>query len=871
MKKRVLSLLMLLCMLVGTFVVGTAVEAETAVGAGAGSEGPVIDVVSDGLSEFAIVYPLQATDAIIAACNSLAATIKEVTGAELTVTNDSAAARDFEIQVGDVNRQDSKVLRAGANLKTSDFVMQVIDNQIIICGGSSQSTVVGLEYFFNHVATMSAVRVSVPEDYYELYRHADADVTVESAAANYLDFAIGAGTPGETHARLTFTGNHGWRLQTRLADEGFADDVGAAQRLAISLGETMPNEKENISVDEEATFIKATASDGSYAVIDVNPFRIEFYTASGKCASSVTTLSSHSNGSEIRGELLSDEAMYGTGERFTDCNVVGKKFDMYTYDMWDQDGQCYMVIPLLCSSRGSGIFINLYERMELDVGKTVGGEWRATVETVQMDCYFFATEKIADVLYGYSALTGFAGKVEDWTFGMLVCRYSPDYGTEAGIRLAMEKMEKWDLPWQGLLLEGWGTYTESKAATLTKICEEVHAMGKKVLCYIGAMRSVGWTGWSDSYLLKMDNGDGTTTSTIPQVRAGVANPDNGGGGLSYIDLTNDNAREWFIGTLWEQLSVDVGIDGAKIDFCELIPENHKLLFADGSATNGAHHWYPTYFNVLYWDMISSKADGGMCFSRGGGIGVQRAPYMWAGDQTRRFERIDNQLIGTITSGLSGVPYMSYDMSGYQYSGYGGRILYNANGEMYYDGGNMMPIDLEGAVFVRGTEYTAFTINMQTHGKVRRSYDFAEEGKPIYTDIYRAYVKLHETLTPYLAEYAEIASTTGMPIVRHLILGWQDDANVYDINDEFTCGDAFLVAPILTNNTTSRKVYLPEGKWICLLTGQTYEVGESGKTVTVAADLAEIPVFYNENTTSTTAADLVPAMIELFDYCKSLIQ
>ena len=52
----------------------------------------------------------------------------------------------------------------------------------------------------------------------------------------------------------------------------------------------------------------------------------------------------------------------------------------------------------------------------------------------------------------------------------------------------------------------------------------------------------------------------------------------------------------------------------------------------------------------------------------------------------------------------------------------------------------------------------------------------------------------------------------------------------------------LVAPILKNNTYTKNVYLPEGNWLNLLTGEEISVSAGGKTVTVSADLGQIPVF-----------------------------
>ena len=91
---------------------------------------------------------------------------------------------------------------------------------------------------------------------------------------------------------------------------------------------------------------------------------------------------------------------------------------------------------------------------------------------------------------------------------------------------------------------------------------------------------------------------------------------------------------------------------------------------------------------------------------------------------------------------------------------------------------------------------------------------------------------------YLAKYEKLASETGYPVVAHPVLKYQDDKNVYSIKDEYLFGDALLVAPILTDGN-SRRVYLPKGEWIDLLTGETVS---GGKAVTVKAAIGQIPVF-----------------------------
>ena len=126
------------------------------------------------------------------------------------------------------------------------------------------------------------------------------------------------------------------------------------------------------------------------------------------------------------------------------------------------------------------------------------------------------------------------------------------------------------------------------------------------------------------------------------------------------------------------------------------------------------------------------------------------------------------------------------------------------------------------------------------------------------EIAALYNALHEELADYLQKLSKIACDTGMPMVRHMILEFQNDANVVDIDDQFMYGDALLLAPVLTCNTqkdadgktvldyasvVTREVYLPAGEWLDLNSGET--IVSEGETITVEANLAKIPAYLNK--------------------------
>jgi len=66
-----------------------------------------------------------------------------------------------------------------------------------------------------------------------------------------------------------------------------------------------------------------------------------------------------------------------------------------------------------------------------------------------------------------------------------------------------------------------------------------------------------------------------------------------------------------------------------------------------------------------------------------------------------------------------------------------------------------------------------------------------------------------------------------------------DEKCWELQDQYMFGPDYLVAPVLHLNEFERDVYLPEGTWENVNTG---EKTDGGKTVHVQAPIDEIPVF-----------------------------
>ncbi len=811
--------------------------------------------------------------------------------------------------------------------------------------------------------------------------------------------------------RITYNGSNGWRLQTNVKSYNHFKDVGAGQSLALYLDEGFHDVTVPLSVTQKdgELMISAQGTDASIRFF-YNTFSLDVCAADGSSLYNVNGMSLSDKGEVIlTGKMNATDAVYGGGERFDDSNNRGKTMNLYTSDSYDTkngDGT-YVVVPLFSTSRGGGMFINRYEPMTVSFPeKGREGQWSLTIGTRFLDCYFFATGNIADVLRAYTDMTGHATLPEEWAQGYIVCRFQPDFTTLEGEtgesngrtwyykvedipnyknhqytvtkngqtqtlylspnavlshkdRITLNGVAQYhyivedgtqDFNYNGILNESYFLRTSPKNgqagagltyivnsliesgmkptavvlegitwynmgtsgaqwATVKKFVDYLDSQGIKAMAYTALGHLTGsamGSGFKDEYMLSVDmyeysdeNGIGKklqTTTRIPKSDK-TDNPDTVSDGVqTYLDISHSSAVKWYMNNVWDAM-MDLGIDGLKVDFSESLPNEGvyrdikingvvypqvyiKLNWHDPSMFEATepHHAYASYFVSAVNKIMNEKADlredddGFIVLARGGGIGLQRNPYMLAGDQTRRFANLSTQLAAVINSGISGIPFVTYDMGGY---------AYHATSYHYYGGqpqllpessGNILLPDFEAAeeyeseIFIRSMQYTVFGNVIKTHGDVRHVYQMTDEVQ----ELAALYMALHDDLAWYLRELSEEACETGMPMVRHMILEYQDDPKVVDIDDQYMYGDALLIAPILTCNTkisgdnyllnyasvATRKVYLPAGEWIDLNTGKT--IVSTGLTIPVNANLAKIPVYLN---TSSEYAEELQAVFE----------
>ena len=146
------------------------------------------------------------------------------------------------------------------------------------------------------------------------------------------------------------------------------------------------------------------------------------------------------------------------------------------------------------------------------------------------------------------------------------------------------------------------------------------------------------------------------------------------------------------------------------------------------------------------------------------------------------------------------------------------------------------------LFIRWAQWAMFNSHARLYGfEPYMPWVFGDRA----LEIYRRYAKLRYRLMPYIYSQAYKATRTGLPMVRAMVLEFQDDPNTYSMEDQYMFGDAFLVAPVYTP-VNRRTVYLPEGRWSDYWTGEEHE---GPTTLRVEPPLEVMPVYVKSDSIS----------------------
>jgi alpha-glucosidase/alpha-D-xyloside xylohydrolase len=118
-------------------------------------------------------------------------------------------------------------------------------------------------------------------------------------------------------------------------------------------------------------------------------------------------------------------------------------------------------------------------------------------------------------------------------------------------------------------------------------------------------------------------------------------------------------------------------------------------------------------------------------------------------------------------------------------------------------------------------------------------DASQLHNPQVEVICRKYLELRYRMLPYLYSAVQECTRTGMPVMRALWLHYPDDAVAIARDDAYLWGRDILVAPVVEQGATTRKIYLPRGDWYDFWTKKRVE---GGREISREVDLETMPLF-----------------------------
>ncbi|MFE1987175.1 alpha-xylosidase [Streptomyces mirabilis] len=547
-------------------------------------------------------------------------------------------------------------------------------------------------------------------------------------------------------------------------------------------------------VCRDGAVVELSAGELSLRVDTSQPWHLEF-TAGGRVLTSMgergTGFVTDAAGRHFMLGQLSlgvGESVYGLGERFTPFVKNGQTVDIWQADGGTSSEQAYKNIPFHLTNRGYGVFVNHPGKVSYEVGSESVGQVQFSVEDQSLEFFVVYGPTPKEILARYTALTGRPALPPAWGLGLwLTTSFTTDYDeatvnrfvdgmAERGIPLSVFHFDCfWMRGYQWCDFE-WDSETfPDPEGMLARLKERGLRISAWINPYIAQKSPLFEEGMREGHLVRRPDGS-------------VWQWDLWQAGMALVDFTNPAARDWYTGKL--KALLDQGVDCFKTDFGERIPTD--VVWHDGSDPERMHNYYTHLYNQAVFELLRAERGEGeaLLFARSATAGGQQYPVHWGGDCESHFGAMAESLRGGLSLGLSGFGFWSHDIGGFE--------------------GTPTP-----AVFKRWVQFGLLSSHSRLHGSksYRVPWDYGEEA----VDVTREFTLLKHRLAPYLQRAAQQAHTTGVPVMRAMLLEFPDDPAAATLDRQYMLGDDLLVAPVLTDDGTV-EYYVPEGTWTNVLTG-----------------------------------------------------
>jgi alpha-glucosidase len=644
---------------------------------------------------------------------------------------------------------------------------------------------------------------------------------------------------------VTFTGVE--TVRVRLAPGGtFERDFSYAV-------EQKEREAVKATVTETRDEIRVSSPNGAAVRIKRRPFLVSVTDDAGRVVveddpARQTSFDPDTGAVECSKKRVEWETYYGLGEK---AGATLSR-DTQQFVMWNTDtygyprglDPIYQSIGFFIALRNEqghglayGLFLDNTSRTYFDMGKAEPSRLTFGAASGELNYYVFTGGKERtpkSVLRDYTDLTGRAPMPPVWVLGNQQSRWS--YSPESRVREVAKGFRDSRVPADVIYLDidymdGYRVFTWDKTRfpDPAKMIADLRAEGFRVVVIVDPGVKVDpnyyayQQGQTGNHFVKNADGSELHATVWP-------------GTCAFPDFTGPAAREWF-GSLYKT-NIEQGVAGFWNDMNEpgvflsdKTPKpdiyHHPMKtfpLTARHAGDGLPGTHARYHNVFGMQMARATFEAQrrlrpdkrpFVLTRAGYAGVQRYSAIWTGDNVASWDHLRLSIEMLLNLGVSGVPLIGSDVGGFS--------------------GNPTP-----ELYTRWLQAAALTPFLRSHSEwgsnPHEPYSFPKE----FTDINRASVELRYRLLPYLYTLFREHISTGAPVMRPLWFEYPDDQRTYLVEDQYLVGRDLLVAPVVTEAVTKRKVYFPAGdNWVDWWTGKLYE---GGKELEVEAPLNRLPLF-----------------------------
>jgi alpha-glucosidase (family GH31 glycosyl hydrolase) len=533
--------------------------------------------------------------------------------------------------------------------------------------------------------------------------------------------------------------------------------------------------------------------------------------------------------------LSPGEHVCGFGERFDTVDQRGRHLDTVVFEQYKQQGsRTYLPSPFAIVAGGDGpglggaqglrlggaqgcwgFHVRTSRRCWFDVGATNDG--RLVVDVALSHVAPEPSPRVEVAIYGGAPAEVLAAHLDDigrpalpppWVFRPWMS--GNEWNTQARVLAEVERSIELGIPVGVVVIEAWSdestfaAFDHGRFPDPTAMVERLHELGVKVLLWQiplvptdrdpdGQVAIDAATMIERGYCVRDDDGS-------PYRNRGWWFP-----GALLVDWTNPDAADWWLEKR-RYLLDDVGVDGFKTDGGEHA-WGDELRYHDGSRGDVSNNRYPLWYALQYRRLLAECGVDGVTFSRAGFTGAGSAPCHWAGDESSTWEAFRSSIVAGLTAGISGIPFWGWDLAGFS--------------------GEVPSVEL----YVRAVAMAALCPIMQYHSEFnhhrqpcidRTPWNIAERhGDERALTIYRRFAELRERLQPWLVRWAEQSVATAVPLMRPL---WFDDATdpgSWEAPYQYRFGPDLVVAPVCWPGRNELDVYLPDGEWVDVWSGERF--------------------------------------------------